>query len=147
MEATGKCHLRVTRKPNRTTAIVAIQAFVIHVVALLSPAHSPLCQLQLLHFYPLRQNIKSVDLHFFGLSFTWGRMGKFLRPSSREEAQSSTACASHTPPIPSAHSVRGARGQQQEPAVSGMGHGANAIFYSRGSSVSSQQAAHAGSIS
>lgn len=66
MEATGKCHLRVTRKrkPNRTTAIVAIQAFVIHVVALLSPAHSPLCQLQLLHFCPLHQNIKSVDLYF-----------------------------------------------------------------------------------
>lgn len=68
VEAAGKCHLRVTRKKNKTkiqnriAAIVAIQAFVIHVVALLSPAHSPLCQLQLLHFYPLHQNIKSVDL-------------------------------------------------------------------------------------
>lgn len=150
MEATGKCHLRVTikRKPSRTTAIVAIQVLVIHVVALLAPAHSPLCQLQLLHFYPLHENIKSSRFIFFGLSFTWGRMGKFLRPSSREEAQSCTPCASHMHPIPSAHSVcRGARGQQQEPAVSGMGHGANAIFYSRGSSVSCHQTAQAGSMS
>lgn len=65
-------------------------------------------------------------------------MGKFLRPSS------SAPCASYTHPVPSMchHSTqcaRGARGQQQEPAVSGMGHGANAVFYSRGSSVSSQQ--------
>lgn len=112
MEATGNCHLTVTRKrkPSRTTAIVAIQVFVIHVVALLSPAHSPLCQLQLLHFYPLHQNIKSSRFIFFGLSFTWGRMGKFLRPSSREEAQSSTPCASHMHPIPSAHSVQGCQG-------------------------------------
>lgn len=124
---------------------MATQAFVIHVVALLSSAHSPLCQLRLLHFYPLHQNIKSVDLYFFfGLSYTWGRTGKFLRPSSREEAHSSAPCASHTHPVPSAchHSTQragAARGQQQEPAVSGMGHGANALFYSRGSSVSSHQ--------
>lgn len=37
-EATGKCHLRVTRKKKikQTTAIVAIQVSVIHGVALLS---------------------------------------------------------------------------------------------------------------
>lgn len=113
--ATGKCHLRVTRrrKPNRNAAVVAIQAFVvIHVVALLSPAHSPLCQLRLLHFYTLNQNNKSVYLFSFGLSFTWGRTGKFLRPSSREEAQSSVPCASHTHPVPSAchHSTKGMPG-------------------------------------
>lgn len=88
--------------------------------------------------------IRTLTLYFFGLSFTWGRTGKFLRPSSTEDVQSSAPCASHTHPIPSAchHSTQragGARGQQQEPAVSGMGHGANAIFYSRGSSVSSRQ--------
>lgn len=38
---------------------------------------------------------------FFGLSFTQGRMGTFLRPSRRKQAQSSTPCASHTTPQPS----------------------------------------------
>lgn len=39
---------RVTRrKPNKTAAIVAIQAFVIRVVDLLLPAHAPMFQLQL----------------------------------------------------------------------------------------------------
>lgn len=76
--ATGKCHLRVTRKrkPNRTAAVVAIQALVIHVVALLSPAHSLLCQPQLLYFHPLHQNIKSVDFYFFGSKFHLGQSGQ-----------------------------------------------------------------------
>lgn len=65
-------------------------------------------QLQLLHFYPLHQNMKSVDLDFFGLSLTWGRMG----PSSREEAQGCTPCASHTPLSPQGATTacRAARG-------------------------------------
>lgn len=88
---------------------MAIHVFVIHGVALLSPAHSPFCQLQLLHFYPLHQNMKSVDLDFFGLSLTWGRMGPF----SRGEAQSCTPCASHTPSR-CYHSLQGCQRQQQE---------------------------------
>lgn len=114
---------------------MAIHVFVIHGVALLSPAHSPFCQLQRLHFYPLHQNMKSVDLDFFGLSLTWGRMG----PSSRGEAQSCTPCASHTPcplkvlPQP-AELPEAAAGT----ALARMGHGANAIFDSRGSSHQAQ---------
>lgn len=113
-EATGKCHLRVTRKSNRTTAVVAIQVLVIHVAALLTPAHSPLCQLQLLHFYPLHQNIKSVDFYFFGLSFTWGRTG-------RGSSELHSLCLTHT--LSPQRVTRACRGgcQQQEQLCQGWG--------------------------
>lgn len=114
---------------------MAIHVFVIHGVALLSPAHSPFCQLQLLHFYPLHQNMKSVDLDFFGLSLTWGRMG----PSSRGEAQSCTPRASHTPcPLKVLPQPAGLPEAAAGTALARMGHGANAIFDSRGSSHQAQ---------
>lgn len=80
--------------------------------------------------------MKSADFCFFGLSLTWGRMG----PSSREEAQSCSPCASHTPcpllrvpPQPA-----GLPGPAAATALAGMGHGANARFDSRGSSHQAQ---------
>lgn len=95
----------------------------------------PFCQLQLLHFHPLHQNMKSVGLDFFGLSLTWGRMG----PSSREEAQSCTPCASHTPcPLKVPPQPAGLPGAAAGTALAEMGHGANAIFDSRGSSHQAQ---------
>lgn len=98
--ATGKCHLKVTRrrKPNRNAAVVAIQAFVIHVVALLSSAHSPLCQLRLLHFYPLHQNIKSVDLYFFWSKFHLGQNGQIPQAlQQRGSSQLRSLCFTHAP--------------------------------------------------
>lgn len=146
VEATGKCHLRVTRKrkPNRTAAVVAIQAFAIHVVALFSPAHSPLCQLQLLHFYPLHQNIKSVDLYFFGLSFTWGRMGTFLRPSSREEAQSSAPLCLTLSVSPQHTALQGC--QQQDPGMDRAWRKCHILFQGQLSELPAHTA-QAGSIS
>lgn len=63
-------------------------------------------------------------------------------PQQRGSSELHSLCFTHTPcPLSvSPQHCRGARGLQQEPAVSGMGHGANARFYSRGSSVSSHQA-------
>lgn len=113
VEATGKCHLSVTKKKKSKQNHSHC-------------GHQSVCnswscpsQLQLLHFYPLHQNMKSVDLDFFGLSLTWGRMG----PSSREEAQGCTPCASHTPPVPSGchHSLQGCQGHQQEQLWQGWG--------------------------
>lgn len=110
MEATGKCHLRVTRK-KKTKLNHSHCGYP-------SVCNSWSCpsQLQLLHFSPLHQNMKSADLDFF-----WSKSHLGQRGSSELHP----LCLTH-PLSP--------RGATTATALAGMGHGAKARFDPRGSS-------------